>query len=157
MAIILAKTGNLQDAVEYTRKIFSKGLVAEVIEEYKKSSPAGLEESQIHINLGLFYQEMGFIEEAILEYQQAAQDPGKLMDAYNRMALCFKQEGFVRSLPPASLSGLWNNPDSPRRNTCLSVITLVKPSLKTARSRRPWQHFTNVTWWTSTTVTYLKR
>jgi tetratricopeptide (TPR) repeat protein len=95
LAIIKAKAGSLQEAVTYTRKIFSKGLVAEVIEEYKRSSYKDIEESQIHINLGLFYQEMGFIEEAIFEYQSAAQDPRMLLEAQNRMALCFKQEGFT--------------------------------------------------------------
>lgn len=95
VAIIFSKKGKLQDAVSYTRKIFSKGLVAEVIDEYKKSYQDSENEAQMHIDLGLFYQKMGFIEEAILEFQKAAQDPKKLLEAYNLMAICFKEEGFI--------------------------------------------------------------
>ncbi|MCE1248072.1 MAG: tetratricopeptide repeat protein [Firmicutes bacterium] len=95
LAIIYAKAGNLQDAVVYTKKIFSKGLVAEVIEEYKKSSEIDPDDAQIHINMGLFYQEMGFIEEAIAEFQMAAMDKERLLEAYRLLALCFKQESFI--------------------------------------------------------------
>jgi len=95
LAIIFAKAGNLQDAVVYTKKIFSKGLVAEVIEEYKKSSEIDPDDAQIHINMGLFYQEMGFIEEAIAEFQMAAMDKERLLEAYRLLALCFKQENFI--------------------------------------------------------------
>jgi len=95
IAIVLAKAGNLQDAVTYTKKIFSKGLVAEVIDEYMKSSEVDPDDAQIHINMGLFYQEMGFIEEAIHEFQLAARDKDRLLEAYNLLAKCFKQEGFV--------------------------------------------------------------
>jgi tetratricopeptide (TPR) repeat protein len=95
LAIIHAKAGSLEDVGVYTKKIFSKGMVADVIDAYKESKDVEQDASQIHINLGRFYQEMGFIEEAILEYQLAAQDPDKLLDAYNHMALCFKQEGYV--------------------------------------------------------------
>lgn len=93
VAIIFAKNGNLQDAASYIERIFTKGFVAQVIDEYKSSSKDELDEAQIHINLGNFYREMGFMEEAILEYQQASKDPGKLLDAYNYIALCFKKEG----------------------------------------------------------------
>jgi len=95
IAIIFAKSGNLQDAVVYTMKVFSRGLVAEVIDEYKKSAEVDLDDAQVHINMGLFYQEIGFIEEAIAELQKAARDRERLLEAYNLLARCFKQEGFV--------------------------------------------------------------
>lgn len=95
IAIIFAKSGSLQDAVVYTKKIFSKGLVAEVIEEYKKSAEVDPDDAQVHINMGLFYQEIGFVEEAIAELQKAARDRERLLEAYNLLAMCFKQEGFV--------------------------------------------------------------
>ncbi|MCD4783181.1 MAG: tetratricopeptide repeat protein [Candidatus Eremiobacteraeota bacterium] len=95
IAIVLAKAGNLQDAVVYTKKIFSKGLVAEVIDEYMKSSEVDPDDAQIHINMGLFYQEMGFVEEAIHEFQLAARDKDRLLEAYDLLAKCFKQEGFI--------------------------------------------------------------
>ena len=95
IAIIFAKSGNLQDAVVYTKKIFSKGFVEQVIEEYQKSAEIDPDDAQVHINMGLFYQEIGFIEEAIAELQKAARDRERLLEAYNLLAMCFKQEGFV--------------------------------------------------------------
>jgi tetratricopeptide (TPR) repeat protein len=95
LAIIHAKKGDLAEAVIYAKRLVSKGLMSKIVEEYKKAVRMGNDEALSHINLGLFYQEMGFIEEAILEYQKASKDSAHKLTAYSLLGQAFKCQGLV--------------------------------------------------------------
>lgn len=94
VAIIYAKEGRLEDAADVARQIFSKGLVSKIIREYKSVTGFRMGDASSHLRLGKFYQQLGFVEEAILEYGLAAKDPSKYLAACNQLALCFSQQGY---------------------------------------------------------------
>lgn len=95
ISIIYARQGNLQESVNYARKVFSKGLLANVIEEYEKVSHLQPDDAQTHLNVGVLYKEMGFMDEAVIEFQRAAREPQKLLPAYNLLGLVFKEKGLT--------------------------------------------------------------
>lgn len=94
VAIIYAKEGRLEDAADIARQIFSKGLVSKIIREYKSVTGFRAGDANSHLRLGKFYQQLGFIEEAIQEYNRAATEPNKYLMACNQLALCFAQQGY---------------------------------------------------------------
>jgi len=96
LAIIYAKRGDLAEAVGYAKRIFSKGRVSKIIDEYKKAIHLDEGEPRAYLNLGLFYREMGFAEEAIEQFQIASRKPETRLEAFNLLGTTFKQEGFVQ-------------------------------------------------------------
>ncbi len=94
IAIIYAREGRLEEAAGVAKQIFAKGLVPMIIEEYKHVTGYKPHDAGSHIRLGQFYQQLGFLEEAISEFLAAAQDPAKLLLSYNHLALCFSQQGY---------------------------------------------------------------
>jgi len=94
VAIIYAREGRLEDAADIARQIFSKGLVSKIIREYKSVTGFKSGDANSHLRLGKFYQQLGFAEEAILEYSRAAQDPSRYLHACNQLALCFCQQSY---------------------------------------------------------------
>ncbi|MEW6280314.1 MAG: tetratricopeptide repeat protein, partial [Candidatus Eremiobacterota bacterium] len=94
IAIIYAREGRLEEAADVAKQIFAKGLVPMIIEEYKRATGYKPNDPGSHIRLGQFYQQLGFLEEAIGEFQAAARDPGRLLVACNQLALCFSQQGY---------------------------------------------------------------
>jgi tetratricopeptide (TPR) repeat protein len=95
LAIIHAKKGDLTQAVNFAKRIVSKGRMSRIVEEYKKAVQVGNDEAMSHINLGMFYGEMGFIEEAILEYQKASKDSKHALLANSLLGLAFKKQGLA--------------------------------------------------------------
>lgn len=94
VAIIYAKEGRLEDAADIARQIFSKGLVSKIIREYKSVTGFKSGDANSHLRLGKFYQQLGFVDEALLEYHRAAQDPARFLQAANQLALCFVQQSY---------------------------------------------------------------
>lgn len=94
IAIIYAREGRLEEAADVAKKIFSKGLISQIIREYKKATSFTPGEASSHIRLGQFYRQMGFIEEAIREFLVVAQDDSKILIATNNLAECFRQKGY---------------------------------------------------------------
>jgi tetratricopeptide (TPR) repeat protein len=94
VAIIYAKEGRLEDAADVARQIFAKGLVGKILSEYEQVTGFVDGDGGSHMRRGKFYQQMGFVEEAILEYRRSAQDHNRILQAYNQMALCFQLQGY---------------------------------------------------------------
>lgn len=94
VAIIYAREGRLEDAADIAKQIFSKGLVSQIINEYKQITGFQNQDAGSHIRLGKFYQQMGFLEEAIMEFRKAAEEPNRLLQAYNHLALAFRAQGY---------------------------------------------------------------
>lgn len=94
VAIIYAKESRWEDAADIARQIFSKGLVSKIIREYRAVTGFRPGDAGSHLRLGQFYQQLGFVEEAIIEYGLAAKDPSKFLMACNQLALCFSQQGY---------------------------------------------------------------
>lgn len=94
IAIIYAREGRLEEAVEVAKQIFSKGLVSRIIREYKSATQFKEGEASSHIRLGQFYRQLGFLEEAIGEFVVASGDESKVLAASNNLAGCFRQKGY---------------------------------------------------------------
>lgn len=94
VAIIYAREDRIEDAADIARQIFSKGLVSKIIREYKSVTHFRAGDTSSHLRLGKFYQQLGFIEEAIIEYRRAAAEPKAFLQACNQLALCFAQQGY---------------------------------------------------------------
>lgn len=94
VAIIYAREGRLEEAAGVARQIFAKGLVGRIIEEYQMALGYGSNDASYHIKMGEFYQQMGFVEEAIGEFNKAISDPAKMLVAVNHLALAFREKGY---------------------------------------------------------------
>jgi len=67
----------------------------DVFSEFKKGveKVVDKEDSATHFDLGIAYKEMGLIDDAISEFDIAAQDDGKSSSALNMIGLCFLEKG----------------------------------------------------------------
>jgi tetratricopeptide (TPR) repeat protein len=95
VAIIYAREGRLEDAADIARQIFSKGLLLQIIEEYKQTINFSEGDAGSHIRLGRFFQQLGFREEAILEFCKVTKEPLRILQARNYLANCFLQQGYL--------------------------------------------------------------
>lgn len=94
VAIIYAREGRLEEAAGVARQIFAKGLVGRIIEEYSQALGFAPGDASYHIKMGEFYRQMGFLEEAIIEFGIASRDPAKMLIAVNDIALVFRDKGY---------------------------------------------------------------
>jgi len=71
-------------------EIFTRSGFERVFSEFKKGleQQIGNEDADTHYNLGIAYKEMALIDDAIHEFEIAAQDPTWRVDALTMMALC---------------------------------------------------------------------
>jgi tetratricopeptide (TPR) repeat protein len=69
--------------------------VLEIFQEFKKGleKELGEEDSETHYNLGIAYKEMGLIDDAITEFQQARNDPKRLVQSSTMLGVCYMEKG----------------------------------------------------------------
>jgi len=69
--------------------------VLEIFEEFKKGIETELDEedSETHYNLGIAYKEMGLIDDAIKEFQTAGKDPGRAVQSFSMLGICYMEKG----------------------------------------------------------------
>jgi tetratricopeptide (TPR) repeat protein len=60
------------------------------------TAEAAGEDCDTHFSLGIAYQDMGLIDEAVGEYQKAAKDPRFLVESASRLARCFVERGYPK-------------------------------------------------------------
>lgn len=67
----------------------------EIFYEFKRGveQQLGDEDYETHYNLGIAYKEMGLLNEAISEFQLAARDPARFMDACSMLGMCYHEAG----------------------------------------------------------------
>jgi tetratricopeptide (TPR) repeat protein len=72
------------------------GDVLSIFNEFKKGLETELEEKdhETHYNLGLAYKELGFIDDAIKEFQISRNDPKTFVPSSSMLSICYKQKGF---------------------------------------------------------------
>jgi tetratricopeptide (TPR) repeat protein len=70
--------------------------IEEIVEGFRRGMEKSLspEDFDTHYNLGIAYQEMGLIDEAIGEFQLAAKDPRYLVECCSLLAACFQEKGY---------------------------------------------------------------
>jgi len=93
-AMTYAKKGMLNEMVALAKRLVTKGLIAEIVEEYRKALGLTASASACSMALGILYKDLGFMEEAIIEFQSASKDPKSFLQASNLLGLCFKAQGF---------------------------------------------------------------
>jgi tetratricopeptide (TPR) repeat protein len=69
--------------------------VLEIFQEFKKGleKELGEEDSETHYNLGIAYKEMGLLDDAITEFQQARGDPKRLVQSSTMLGVCYMERG----------------------------------------------------------------
>jgi len=69
--------------------------VMDIFNEFKKGIEKELEEEdyETHYNLGIAYKEMGLLDDAIREFQNAKNDPKKFISSSNLLGLCYMEKG----------------------------------------------------------------
>lgn len=69
----------------------------EIVAGFKKGMAETLSPDayETHYDLGIAYREMGLVDEAISEFQLAAQDPRYLVDCCSLLGDCFHEKGFA--------------------------------------------------------------
>ncbi|MHB2018552.1 MAG: tetratricopeptide repeat protein [Candidatus Xenobia bacterium] len=95
LGLILALSGDMQGFAPFAPSIFSKGLLGNTIEEYKRAIEYHPGEGGSHLRLGRFYEAMGFDEEAIAEYQKATRDRTTGCEAYQLIGKSFIRQGMA--------------------------------------------------------------
>ena len=67
----------------------------EVFNEFKRGveDQVGHEDYDTHYNLGIAYKEMGMIEDALSEFNQASRDPSRTLDCASMLGLCYLEKG----------------------------------------------------------------
>jgi tetratricopeptide (TPR) repeat protein len=82
--------GSLMGDAEPAREEHS---LEEIVEAFKKGveQQVGPDDYETHYNLAIAYKEMGLLEEAIGEFQQAARGPQFLVDCCSMLGLCFRE------------------------------------------------------------------
>jgi tetratricopeptide (TPR) repeat protein len=81
--------------------------VLEIFQEFKKGleKELGEEDSETHYNLGIAYKEMGLLDDAITEFQQARSDPKRLVQSSTMLGVCYMEKG-LHSLAIETLNGV---------------------------------------------------
>jgi tetratricopeptide (TPR) repeat protein len=70
--------------------------IEEIVEGFRRGMEKSLspEDYDTHYNLGIAYQEMGLVDEAIGEFQLAAKDSRYLVECCSLLAGCFQSKGY---------------------------------------------------------------
>jgi tetratricopeptide (TPR) repeat protein len=69
--------------------------VLSIFNEFKKGieKELGKENHETHYNLGLAYKELGFLDDAIREFQLARNDPGSFIPSSSMLSICYMEKG----------------------------------------------------------------
>lgn len=69
--------------------------VLSIFNEFKKGieKELGKENHETHYNLGLAYKELGFLDDAIREFQIARNDPGSFIPSSSMLSICYMEKG----------------------------------------------------------------
>lgn len=94
IAVICARDGKLEEVASIARRIVTNGLIGQVVTEYAKVLGGDTGDAMFHIRMGEFYQQIGFLDEAIVEFHKASRDPAKTLMAVNNLAVAFSQKGY---------------------------------------------------------------
>jgi tetratricopeptide (TPR) repeat protein len=73
--------------------------VEEIVQSFKQGVAENLspEDYDTHYNLGIAYREMGLVDEAIGEFEIAAQSRDYLIGACSLLGLCFRDKGEIET------------------------------------------------------------
>ncbi|MBQ7568843.1 tetratricopeptide repeat protein, partial [bacterium] len=94
IAVICARDGKLDEVASIARRIVTNGLIGQVVDEYSKVLGGESNDALFHIRMGEFYQQIGFLDEAIIEFYKASRDPAKTLLAVNNLAKMFSMKGY---------------------------------------------------------------
>lgn len=69
--------------------------VLSIFNEFKKGieKELGKENHETHYNLGLAYKELGFLDDAIREFQLARNNPGSFIPSSSMLSICYMEKG----------------------------------------------------------------
>lgn len=98
-----AKSPEKESAITETEGLESEALtepvfdsdVLSIFNEFKKGleKEVGKENHGTHYNLGLAFKEMGFLDDAIREFQIASDDPNSFIPSSSMLSICYMEKG----------------------------------------------------------------
>lgn len=94
LAIIHASNSDYDQCIVYATKILTRGLISSVIKAYRELVFKNSSEGEAHMNLGKFYESMGFSEEAVGEYRAASDFEDTRIEALNHIGSIFLSQHF---------------------------------------------------------------
>jgi len=106
-----SETISLEEIVPEPQEIKEPELeseVLEIFEEFKKGLAKDIEaeDYETHYNLGIAYKEMGLIDDAITEFQNAKKDPKLFVQSSTILGMCYMQKGLYQLAIDAFTSAL---------------------------------------------------
>jgi tetratricopeptide (TPR) repeat protein len=94
LAVIYAHSHEMAQAAAIARGLMSRGLLGRIVEDFRVAANVEAGDGAGLIALGAFYEELGFPEEALREYQRAGRISGARIQAFNALAFLFKRFGY---------------------------------------------------------------
>ena len=95
LTLTCARKGDLDGAVEWTKKLITSGKVYEILEDFPSNSQVNLEKAEAYYNWGLIYKRVGFIQDSIRAFIASSKYPSKKLNSLKMIGECFFQEGFT--------------------------------------------------------------
>ncbi|NDD29948.1 MAG: hypothetical protein EB084_16960, partial [Proteobacteria bacterium] len=93
LAVVSARTGDMARAADLARTVLGSEAIDRILVEV--TNHEGADDAERCLRFGDFYREMGFYEEALLQYQAALQHASRRIEALNRLALLFRRAGYI--------------------------------------------------------------
>lgn len=93
LAILNIRLGKLSEAVDMVKDVYAKNKDFQVIEEYIKAAAVEFEKAKFEFNLAHLYKEIGFYEEAVINFLECAQDRFFVLSANSMIAETFISQG----------------------------------------------------------------
>lgn len=94
IAVIYARDGKMEQVSSIARRVVTNGLVGQVVDEYAAVMGEDATSAMFHIRLGEFYRQIGFLDEAIREFDLASKEPTCTLEAVNHLAQAFSLKGY---------------------------------------------------------------
>lgn len=91
----LAKEEEWENVVSFMFTVIPKGCISEILDEFEKVINTTTSVSQAHFILGKLYRNLGFVEEAIVELEEAIKEPAVFLEGVQCLGLLFAEQGFL--------------------------------------------------------------
>ena len=95
LTLTCARKGDLEGAVQWTKKLISAGKVFEIFEDFYSAEEVDLEKAENCYNWGIIYKEIGFVEDSIRAFKASSRYVSKKLPSLKKIGECFYQEGFA--------------------------------------------------------------
>jgi tetratricopeptide (TPR) repeat protein len=94
LTLTCASKGDLDSAVEWSKKLIASGNVYELVDNVKINEIVDPQLAEAYYNWGIIYKKIGFIEDSIRAFIAASKESSRKLSSLKMIGHCFYQEGF---------------------------------------------------------------